>query len=298
MNDVEHEPDQSLYLPLPFAVRWESALDRAMRQGGWHCFIAPPQSGKTMSNRHKAVTERAQKTSDGRTEMRVGIGWSANHKPLVLRSLARDIGGPRFAMLAGRELSVADMIRKVLMRLIIINNAHNLDATQWQELLTLDDVTLGSPGGIRPAIVLSSAYAELPLASLARRPDLLGQVQKRLRNPTYIPGHDRDEVKEGLRLILERDAPELIRDRPHDHASLIFNLLTEPVFLVDGVKAVSSVDLYEFSRRLVAYRRKHRDESIAECVRAAAARLKKEQLTLVKSKQERIAKAQAATEAA
>lgn len=266
----------SAYLPLPFSVRWNHENEAAMRDGGWHVHSAPSQYGKSTSNRAFYLQMKAQKTSDGKTSVPVAQAWATDGKRLILRSIAESLGGERFAALPNRELRVPAGIKQLGTRLIIVNNGHNMEWRQWQELLTLDDVCWAHHG-VRPAIVLSGVHRELGLVNLPRIPELVEQIRKRIVCYKEVPGHDRREAKEAMRLLLERECPELLGRGAQDHVRLLYELLTDSVFDRWHTRTVGSADLVEVARRMAALHRAHRDRSAEAVIRSAVERYRKSQ---------------------
>lgn len=255
-------------LPLPFTERWERQLAVATKEGGWHVHAAGSQHGKTTANRDFYLGQRAERRANGESSCPVGLAWAADNKRMVLRSLAESIGGQRFATLPHPELKVPAMIKKLGTRLVVVNNAHNLEWRQWQELLTLDDVAWGEHG-VRLAIVLSGVHKELGLVNLPRQVELVEQITNRITCYREIKGHDRSEVKAALRLLLERDAPQLIKRGVLDHSGLVFDLLVRPEIDLAGRKTVATLHLVELSRRMAALQRVQPGTKAEEVIRIA-----------------------------
>jgi hypothetical protein len=253
-RDVKDESTTPAVLRLPFTERWEKQLGVALRERGWHVHAAGSQHGKTTANRDYFLSQRAERRATGQSTCPVGLAWATDNKRMILRSLAESIGGQRFAALPHPELKVPAMLKQLGTRLIIVNNAHNLEWRQWQELLTLDDVCWGEHG-MRVAIVLSGIHNQLGLANLPKQVELVEQITNRITCYREIKGHDRAEVKTALQLLLERDAPELLHQGALAHSALVFDLLTRPEIDLAGRKTVAALHLVELSRRMAAVSR-------------------------------------------
>jgi len=113
--------------------------------------------------------------------------------------------------------------------------------------------------------------------NLPRIPELVEQIRKRIVCYKEVPGHDRRETKEALRLLLERDCPELLERGAPDHARLLYELLTDPVFDRWQTKTIGSADLVEVARRMAALHCAHRDRSAEAVIRSAVERYRKSQ---------------------
>ena len=243
----------SAYLPLPFAVRWREALDDAMGEGGWHVHSAPSQYGKTTANRAHARAALTAKRKGDLTQKPVAECFATDGRRLILRSLGENLadGGERFHRLPNPELRVPALCKVLGVRLVIVNNAHNLDWHQWQELLTLDEICW-SRHGIRPAVVLSGVHKEAGLVRLPKSSELIEQIKARIVCYQEIPGHDAKGVRAALELLLARDCPGLNTADTLGHSKLLFTLLTTREFDRWGRKCVSTMDLVEVVRRMAA----------------------------------------------
>lgn len=241
------------YVPLPFTVRWRAALDHAMNEGGWHVHAAPPQYGKTTANRAHVRETLSAKRADGVTQKPVAQCVATDGKRLILRSLGEGLvdGGERFFRTPNPEIRVPGLCKALGVRLVIVNNSHNLDWHQYQELLTLDEVCQ-SRYGIRPAVVLSGVHEELSLKNLPKPAELIAQIENRIVCYEEIRGHDAPEVATALTLLLERDCPALVARGAAKHGQFLFELLTTKEFDRWGRKTVGARDLVEVVRRVVA----------------------------------------------
>ncbi len=266
---------RSAFLPLPFAVRWNHQNKVAMREGNWHVHSAPSQYGKSTANRAFYLDQRARKASDGLTIVPVAQCWATQSK-LILRTLAESLGGERFAAQPNREQLVPRAIKSLETRLIIVNNGHNMDWRQWQELLDLDDICWAQHG-VRPAVVFSGVHRELGLLKLPKSQELVAQIRKRICCYIEIPGHDRAEVRVALHLLLERDCPELLERDILTLSPLVHKILIEPVFDRWGTKTAATVDLVELCRRLAAVYRADPKSSIELILERAATAYRKAQ---------------------
>lgn len=249
-----NEQPASTFLDLPFSIRWRKELAHAMNVGGWHVHAAGSQNGKTTANLQFREAHAPVRVSGG-TTVPVALAWAAQGRRPLLRSLALSLGGETFARMSGRETRVPAAMAKCKTRLIIINNAHNMDWRQWQELLTLDDVCLGSYS-FRPAIVFSGIYATRTLPDLPRRTELNEQIKKRVTCFKAVRGHDKNDVQAALEVLLEAFCPPLLRERAANHAAHVFDLLTRPEIDFSRSGYVATGDLLELTRRMAALRNK------------------------------------------
>ncbi|MDP9226390.1 MAG: hypothetical protein M3P18_21630 [Actinomycetota bacterium] len=273
MSGSEVRTADSGYVALPFTARWTKELDRAMRQGaGWYVLSAGSQHGKTTANRRFWLDHPSERTNTS-TSVPVAVAWTSSKQKLVLRSLAESLGGKRFAQMSGREMRVADAIHRFGTKLVIVNNSHMLEWKQFEELLSLDDVCSGNYGR-RPAIVLSGVYdSELRIGNLPKRWELTEQILKRIARLKTIPGHDREEVRSAISLLLRRDCPTLLAEGAAKHHGLVFELLTGPEVNLSGGGLVAGGDLVELVRCIVAFRGRAPgpDTDIADLIRKAFA---------------------------
>lgn len=257
MTDPEKSPRATIvpsaYLDLPFAKRWREALDHAVTGGGWHVHSAPSQYGKTTANRAHTRAAMTVKGAGVQTQKPVAECFATDGKRLILRSLGEMLadGGERFLRLPNPELRVPALCKALGVKLIIVNNAHNLEWHQWQELLTLDEVCW-SRHGIRPAIVLSGVHKDVGLVALPKSPVLIEQIKARIVCYEEVKGHSSADVGEALKLVLARDCPPLDTDAMGAQSGLLFSLLTTPQFDRWGRKLVSAMDIVEVARRMAA----------------------------------------------
>lgn len=217
---------------------------------------------------------RVRNAATGSTSTPAGLAWAADNKPMILRSLATDLGGQHFARLPHLELKLPPLMQKLGTRLVIVNNGHNLEWRQWQELLTLDDICAGEYG-IRLTVVLSGVHKQLGLVKVPQQAELIEQITNRIRCYREIEGHGPAEVRDAMQLIVEAQAPELlaqlIKKGLLTQSNLVFEFLTRPEIDLAGRKTVASVHLIELSRRIVALYKSDPGASAEQLVRAAYA---------------------------
>jgi hypothetical protein len=261
-------------LRLPFTVRWQNQLDAALREGGWHVHSAGSQHGKTTGSMDYRNQHRVRNAATGSAATPAGLAWAADSKPMILRSLATDLGGQHFARLPHLELKLPPLMQKLGTRLVIVNNGHNLEWRQWQELLTLDDICAGEYG-IRLTVVLSGVHKQLGLIKVPQQAELIEQITNRIRCYREIEGHGPAEVREALQLIVEDQAPQrlpqLLKKGLLTQSNLVFQFLTRPEIDLAGRKTVASVHLIELSRRILALHKSDPGASAEQLVRAAFA---------------------------
>lgn len=259
----------SAYLDLPFARRWRTALDHAMSEQRWHVHTAPSRHGKTTANRAHVRAALREKKADGSSEKPVAQCVATDGKRLILRSLGEMLvdGGERFLRLPNPELRVPALCKALNVRLIIVNNAHNLDWHQWQELLTLDEVC-GEHQATPPAIVLSGVNEKLELKQLPKSTELLSQIHNRICCYEEIPGHSAAETGTALGLLLARDCPPLVH-KAVEHGTLLFELLTTKTFDRERRGTVSAMDLVEVVRRIAAVYAEAPRTGVAKIIRTA-----------------------------
>jgi len=255
------------YLPIPFAVRWRKELDDAIRQRGWHVHAAGSHHGKSAENRHCYLDHIQAAANAGRNERPVALAWATDNK-LITRSIAESLGGRLFAAQRHIELRVPDAIKRLKTQLIIVNNGHNMDWRQWNELLTLDDICF-TMHGIHVGVVLSGVHHELGIVNQPKQRELVEQITQRIKCYKRIPGHDRGEVKVALELIMTRDDPGLLRRGALNHAGLVYELLTSPALDPTRTKRVAAVHLFEIVSRMSAISGKQPRSSMEQVVRAA-----------------------------
>lgn len=256
------------YCDLPFSMRWNEENRRALEGGSWHVHSAPSQYGKTTANRAFLMAQNAQRTEEGESTMPVVQTWATDRKN-ILRGIAECIGGERMANMPNRELLVPRIMSRIRARLVIVNNGHNMDWKQWQELLTLDEICWGEYG-FHPAVVLSNVQQQVGVANAPKSVELTEQIHKRITCYLEVHGHDRDEVETALRLLLQRDCPELVKEATR-LAGSVFKILTEPVFDRWSRRTVGAGDLVELVRRMAAAKRTMPGATTREVLEAAAA---------------------------
>jgi hypothetical protein len=265
------------YLPIPFALRWRKELDDAIRQRGWHVHAAGSHQGKSAENRH-CYLEHIQAAADaGRNERPVAMAWATDNK-LIVRSIAESLGGRLFAQQRHIELRVPDAIKRLNTKLIIVNNGHNMDWRQWNELLTLDDICW-TLHGIHVGVVLSGVHQKLGIVNQPKQRELVEQITQRIKCFKQIPGHDRAEVKRALELIMTRDDPALLQRGALDQAGLAFELLTGHALDPARTKRVAAVHLFELVARMSALNTQRPRTSVEEIVRSAFAHYMQHRLT-------------------
>lgn len=257
------------YVPIPFALRWRKELDDAMRQRGWHVHAAGSHHGKSAENRHFYLQHMQEAANAGRNERPVAMAWATDNK-LIARSIAESLGGRLFAQQRHIELRVPDAIKRLNTKLIIVNNGHNMDWRQWNELLTLDDISW-TLHGIHVGVVLSGVHQKLGIVNQPKQRELVEQITQRIKCFKQIPGHDRGEVKRALELIMARDDPALLQRGALDQAGLVFQLLTGPALDPGGTKRVAAVHLFEIVTRMSALSAQQPRTSIEHIVRGAFA---------------------------
>lgn len=254
----------SPYLPLPFSVAWRKELETAMRQGGWHVHAADSQHGKSTANRQffLDMTPRS-----GLRAAPVALAWATDNR-LITRSIAESIGGRLFAQQRHIELRVPDLMKRLGTKLVIVNNGHNMDWRQWNELLTLDDICW-TQHGIQVGVVLSGVHKELGLTNLPKDPSLIQQITARVTCYKHIPGHDRGDVRVALKVLLERDCPKLLERDVLAQSGLVYELLTRPEIDPARTKRVSARDLAELVRRMAAVQQSNPRSSCESIVQQA-----------------------------
>jgi hypothetical protein len=262
------KPRPRTYYDLPFSLRWRKELRRVMKNGGWHFLAAGSHPGKTCANAQFECDHPAVRSSTLGTTIPVAQCWAARERKPILRSLAESLGGPGFASLPGRETKVAAMLFKAQTRLIIVNNAQNLDWRQWQELINLDDVCEGRHHW-RPAIAFSGVFDAKKLPGLSDSPAENEQIHKRVQSFKVIRGHDRDEVKGALELLFEKIAPALLRERAQNHAGHVFELLTREEVDRRRTGYVATIDLLSLVERMNELRVADPARPIREVIDAA-----------------------------
>lgn len=239
-----------------------------MKNGGWHFLAAGSHQGKTCANAQFERECPAVRSSTQGTTLSVAQCWAARDRKPILRSLAESLGGPSFAALPGRETKVAAMLFKAHTRLIIVNNAQNLDWRQWQELINLDDVCEGRHHW-RPAIAFSGVFDEKKIPGLSDSPAENEQIHKRVQSFKFVRGHDRDEVRTALELLFTHLSPALLRERAQNHAGYVFELLTREEVDRRRTGFVATIDLVALVERMAVLREADRSAAIKKVIDAA-----------------------------
>lgn len=256
---------QNAYVPLPFAVRWEGLLAKAMRERRWWVFAAPSQSGKSTANFH-FFSEHASKGAEGR--IRVAVTTAAQGKRhSVMEGLAQCLGGSRLLRQYPRDIKVVEEMIRAGTELIIVNNSHYMDMPHYSDLLYLDDMFVNTYGVVPPGIVFSGIYEQVGPLCLPRNKNT-DQLRNRI-NDRYksVPGHSKDEVGKALSLLCAAFAPDV--RKAETKASLVHEKLTSPEFDPGKTGTVASKDLYELVRRMKAIHAKASDPSIEAVIEAA-----------------------------
>jgi hypothetical protein len=267
----------SAYVPIPFALRWRKDLEDAIRQRGWHVHAAGSHHGKSAENRHFYLDHIQQAANAGRNERPVALAWATDNR-LITRTIAESLGGRLFASQRHIEIRVPDAIKRLNTKLIIVNNGHNMDWRQWNELLTLDDICW-TLHGIHVGVVFSGVHQKLGIVNQPKQRELVEQITQRIKCFKDIPGHDRAEVKRALELIMTRDDPALLQRGFLDKYGLVFELLTGPQFDPAKTKRVAAVHLFELVTRMAALNAQQPRANVEQLVRAAYAHYVQNRLT-------------------
>ena len=269
---ISGQPLQPMaYVPLPFAVRWEALLEKAMKERRWWVFSAPSQSGKSTANGH-FFCEHSIKGSNGR--IRVAVSTVAQGKRhSMMETLALSLGGTRLLRQHPRDLKVVEEMIRAGTELVIVNNSQNMDYRNWQDWLYLDDIFVNTYRVTPPAVVFSGIYEQVGPLCLPRNmstDQLRNRFDDRYKS---VPGHSKDEVGEALRLLCAAFAPDV--RKAETKASLVHGLLTSPAFDPGKTGTVGSKDLYELVRRMKAVRERMPDDGLEVVIERAYAHLLK-----------------------
>lgn len=258
------------FLEFGFAQRWARQLAKAEREGGWWALDALSHNGKTTGNKRFAAQRLSHKLASGETVVPVALCCAHDAEHILLASLAESIGGTRLLRQPQRLVAIGRAIGRVRVRVVIVNNAHNLSWRGYNALLTLEEHCKAT--GSDPAIVLSSIKRNIALASAPSGDGTLDQLRRRV-SYVHVKGNSRDEVADGLNLRLQKDRPELLRRGfVERHSSLVFELLTQGIFS-NPDEAVVTSDLIETMRRMVAIHRQDPKLDGEEVVRRAVTHL-------------------------
>lgn len=194
------------------------------------------------------------------------VAWPSPTQHLVLGSLAEAIGGRALARMGGREHRGPEVMHRSGTETIIINNSHMLEWRGAEELIDLHDVFEGK-FGFSPAFVFSGIGSQ-QLQNLSRRPEIADQFHRRIRRRTSVNGHDREETKTAIALLMKRYDP--LFEEPAARASgLVFELLTKPETDTTGTGYVGTGDLVELVRRVLAIRAIYPEAEPADTIRKA-----------------------------
>lgn len=241
----------NFFIPnLPFTKKWMAALDKAYDEGGWHCLSAGAQQGKSTANRAFLLAHPPVKFEQGGLHVPVAITTACPRRKLLLTDLADSLGAkalvrPRVDLIE----VIAVALERGRTRLIIINNAHDMDWRQWQWLFALHEVYFRR-SGIAPGIVFSSIGSNVALADVPSNDEAIDQLRKRMFY-TAIEGHTRKDLKTALELFLNARAPKVLAGTDIlEVSALLYDELTTELFDPHRSKRVAALDIDEIVTRV------------------------------------------------